>query len=612
MRSLSRHVFVLLILAVITPITAAQITYNNFGSTAGLVLNGSASQVGGNLQLTPAAGNQAGTAWHQTQQPVIGGFVTSFAFRIGGPGGADGMTFIIHDDPAGTGALCQGGGSLAYTSEPLVVTNTMQNLLVIEIDTYNNANFADPNDNHISVHLIPTIPTTVNGADEFYSIGRAIPTTDLNDGQVHVMCVTYTPGTLTIFLDDLATPLLTVPFDFISGATTLTGTTLAGLNLPTGNAYVGFTGGTGGLVQTHEVFAWNFGSAACGLSGSWQVNSPESSVDIDGAQVTNSFAGPANTNLLNGNNGIVTIASSLVGNGFEVLLNVAPAVPGSSFPGFFTPVGGQAVNVNLAGAIYLNGGNTFAFPPHPGIFSAPISLPNGVVISGQQIVLNPAAADGFTLSQAAQGTGVFLNCPNSPTATNTFAGDDTSYLHTFTSGSFTFYGLSYADCWVNSNGNITFNGGDTGFVESEAAFLQSWPRVAPAWNDFSPNAGGQVNVEEVNGVFMATWFAVPEFGLAGSINTFCASLDLTTGIIGCSYDFMSTSGNPNALVGISPGGGLGIANNVDLSTGPNLGTTASSPVYEDFTQAAYGPFDLALTTHTYFPTGIGTGPYTQF
>ena len=258
-----------------------------------MTLNGAAAQLGNALMITPAQNGQAGSAWFQSQQSVTSGFLTTFEFRITPTGsGADGMTFIVHDDVAGTAALAQGGGSLGYTSQPLVPTNTMANLLVVELDTYQNGGFGDPDANHISVHLIPTIPTTANGADEYYSIGRVSPATNLSDGQVHTMCIRYVPGTLDIFLDDTAVPVLSVAFDFLTGGTNLTGNPIAGLNLPNGTAYVGFTGGTGGLNQLNEILSWELGGPACPLNP-WEVNSPESSLDIDGLQGTGT--GPAVT-----------------------------------------------------------------------------------------------------------------------------------------------------------------------------------------------------------------------------------------------------------------------------------------------------------------------------
>ncbi len=52
---------------------------------------------------------------------------------------------------------------------------------------------------------------------------------------------------MTVFLDDLSSPALTIPLDLESL-----------LNLDLGSAYVGFTAATGGGWQNHDVLNWSF------------------------------------------------------------------------------------------------------------------------------------------------------------------------------------------------------------------------------------------------------------------------------------------------------------------------------------------------------------------
>ena len=81
--------------------------------------NGSATIDAGQTTLTLATGgNQAGTAF--TSSPVpIDAFSTSFTFSAsdfggGGGTGADGIAFVLHNDPRTTGAIGDNGGELAY------------------------------------------------------------------------------------------------------------------------------------------------------------------------------------------------------------------------------------------------------------------------------------------------------------------------------------------------------------------------------------------------------------------------------------------------------------------------------------------------------------------
>jgi hypothetical protein len=95
----------------------------------------------------------------------------------------------------------------------------------------------------------------------------------------------------------------------------------------------------------------------------------------------------------------------------------------------------------------------------------------------------------------------------------------------------------------NSNGNITFGGGDTSNTPTVPGFRTGLPRIAPAWADLNP-AARAVNLctfpvmalgfSEIN-AFKIRWINVPEFGSEGcttnASNTFSVTLyDDGTGI----------------------------------------------------------------------------------
>src|ERR1051326_4277182 len=83
----------------------AQITFNDFSSTNNLALNGSAAQSATALRITPAFGNQVGSAWYVTKQPLANGFSTTFKFQLSNPSNppADGFAFVIQN--SGTSAI---------------------------------------------------------------------------------------------------------------------------------------------------------------------------------------------------------------------------------------------------------------------------------------------------------------------------------------------------------------------------------------------------------------------------------------------------------------------------------------------------------------------------
>lgn len=158
--------------------------------------------------------------------------------------------------------------------------------------------------------------------------------------------------------------------------------------------------------------------------------------------------------------------------------------------------------------------------------------------------------------------------------------------------SFPFQGSSYDTVFVNSNGNLTFGSGDTDFSESVGELLSEQPRIAPLWDDLSPNAGGSVMVEEDGDSFTVTFAAVPEF-FTGNSNTFAVTLN-SDGSVQIDYGVIDAS---DGLVGVTEGGGATDPGGSDLST---AGTwPASGTTYEDFN--ATGPFDLEGSTLLFSP-----------
>lgn len=209
--------------------------FPDFTSIAGIALNGSASQIGSIMRLTPAAPEVAGSAWYAGKQVVGGGFRTEFTFRIT-RGGADGFAFLIQNhDLAALGTV---GGGIGYSGFP--------NSVAVEFDTWNNAVAADPNGNHISVHTGG--PLENNGRHE-NSLGADTTIPLLADGGVHAAAIEYSvhDNKLKVFLDDPVTPRLVVGLDLS-----------ATLLLDDGAAWVGFTAATGGVVQSHDILSWTF------------------------------------------------------------------------------------------------------------------------------------------------------------------------------------------------------------------------------------------------------------------------------------------------------------------------------------------------------------------
>jgi peptide-N4-(N-acetyl-beta-glucosaminyl)asparagine amidase len=206
-----------------------------------LTLAGDAVLLEDRLRLTADQDNQTGAAWLTNPSSVDQGFVTTVDWQIlrSDPAvGADGFAFVIQNDSSS--ALGSGGSGIGYQG--------IANSLAVEFDTSQNppeefeSGAGDPNGNHLSVQTRGTQP---NSADPTYSRGFTTDIPVLSDGNVHTSKIFYAPGTLLIFLDDLANPILTVPVDL---ETTL--------NLDPDQTWVGFTAATGGRSQAHDILSF--------------------------------------------------------------------------------------------------------------------------------------------------------------------------------------------------------------------------------------------------------------------------------------------------------------------------------------------------------------------
>ncbi|MEN3943857.1 Ig-like domain-containing protein [Prosthecobacter sp. SYSU 5D2] len=247
----------------ITPANVSHDFANFTGSTATWQFNGDASLNGSILQLTPNGVTHAGTAFLKSPIPLSEGtsFTTRFVFRMNGSGdGADGMSFIMQNDRLT--ALGAGGGGLGYEG-------IMQSL-AIELDTYLGG--SDPNANHIGV--------LTNGIVSPHLATYNAPF-DLENGASHTLWAEYDgpANSLRIYLAQgvvvtrPATPVLTVP----------------NIDLPTligPNAWLGFSGATGGSTNTHEVLSWSFFSNAFALPSAPVITSPGAQSGVVGGLVS--------------------------------------------------------------------------------------------------------------------------------------------------------------------------------------------------------------------------------------------------------------------------------------------------------------------------------------
>ena len=147
--------------------------------------------------------------------------------------GADGFTFVVHNDPAGLAAAGGGGGGMGYSG--------ISPSLAVEFDTHNNGSPNDTSTNQVGINL--------NGSTN--SVQKNEPEFRLNNNGSHFAWIDYdgTTDLLKMFLSETSStkpgsPLLSRTVD------------LSGL---IGNQmFVGFTSSTGSETNIHDIESFSF------------------------------------------------------------------------------------------------------------------------------------------------------------------------------------------------------------------------------------------------------------------------------------------------------------------------------------------------------------------
>ncbi|WP_161557462.1 lectin-like domain-containing protein [Acidisarcina polymorpha] len=191
-----------------------------------MALNGEAVFTGGKLRLTNGGLKEASSAFFRDLVNVQA-FSTQFEFLLTDPS-ANGFTFAIQG--VGSTALGVDGGSLGY--------QTIGKSVAVKFDLFNSAGEGTDSTGMYINGAAPTVP----------AINLSTTGINLHSGDVFRAQLSYNGTTLTVVITDTvtrasATQTYTVNIPAIVGGA---------------NAYVGFTGATGGLSAIQDILNWTY------------------------------------------------------------------------------------------------------------------------------------------------------------------------------------------------------------------------------------------------------------------------------------------------------------------------------------------------------------------
>jgi Chitobiase/beta-hexosaminidase C-terminal domain/Legume lectin domain len=205
-------------------------------NSAGLVINGSGAISGSRLRLTNGSTGQRSSAWCSIPMNIQA-FTQDFAFQLTNPHG-DGITFTIQN--SGIRAIGPGGAGLGYGASSLNGNLGIPTSVAVKFDLYNNFGEGVDSTGLYTDGASPTVP----------AVDMTGSGVNLHSGDIFNVHITYDGSMLTMTITDTVTYSAFTESWPIDIPTTVGGT----------NAYIGFTGATGGATATQDVLNWTFAS----------------------------------------------------------------------------------------------------------------------------------------------------------------------------------------------------------------------------------------------------------------------------------------------------------------------------------------------------------------
>ncbi len=207
--------------------------YLDFNDAIDLTLNGKAKLNGTKLELTDGGFHEAGSVFFNTLTKIKT-FHNSFSFVLTNPK-ADGFTFVLQNTQLS--ALGSNAGGLGYGVDPGTGKGaSIGKSVAIKFDIYPNSGTSK---NSTGLYTNGGAP----GGSQIDLTGKI----DLHSGHTFNVAMLYDGTTLSVTITD--------------ATTNATATQTYTIDIPgtvgSNSAYVGFTGGTGGLSATQDILSWS-------------------------------------------------------------------------------------------------------------------------------------------------------------------------------------------------------------------------------------------------------------------------------------------------------------------------------------------------------------------
>lgn len=263
--------------------------------------NNTATTAGGRLRVVPVTNDSSGIVVRTNKIKLDGGFSTYFVMHLNGstsmnsssfPGPADGLTFIIQDNP--TPVLGGVGEGVGYAGIP--------NSIGVEFDTWKNLglhkgiNYNDPNlpyslSNRYHPITNPNGPTAdhvaivMNGTNN-HAQGSGDVIDNLQGANFRLYDYGASNAYIHVWVDYSENGILTTTYglsDNRSNANNRSLTRNVGTSLMNKEVYVGFGASTGGANSHHDILAWYFKNSYVngGLNPSGNYKQGPSAVTIN-------------------------------------------------------------------------------------------------------------------------------------------------------------------------------------------------------------------------------------------------------------------------------------------------------------------------------------------